>query len=169
MKLPSQFHSWPPAVVEAYICGLIPPNNDLDWAPKVRKHFPCLSVPTSFKVLSQALQRAKRILEGRVLTGRIALTANNTLWLDPVEERVTLESLLVTTAISSPQRCMLNEDLAQSNPGHLTTLAQTLGVPLSWQQPPLHISDCRCLSFIPPSFSLSLCVHVLNSSAFVGG
>ena len=151
VQLPSQFYSWPPAVVEAYICGLVPPNNDLDWAPKVRRCFPFLSVHMSFKTTSQALHRAKRMLEGRVLTGRVALTANSTLWLDPVEERVTLESLQVTTAISSPQRCMLSEGLAQTNPAHLTTLAQNLGVPLSWQKPPLLISDCRYLSFIHPS------------------
>lgn len=129
-------------VVETYICGLVPPNNDLDWAPKVRGLF-ATSLPVSVRILPQALQRTRGRLEGCVLTGRVALAANDTLWLDPVEERVTLESLHVTTAVSSPQRCMISEGLAEANPGHLTILAQTLGVHLSWQLTPLCISDCR--------------------------
>ena len=51
------------------------------------------------------------------------------MWLDPLEERVALGSVGVTTALSSPQQCIIGAGLAVRNPNHLSSLTMELGVP----------------------------------------
>ena len=48
-------------------------------------------ISASFTVSFQAVDISQRMLEGKVLYGKVALKCGETLWLDPIEQRITLE------------------------------------------------------------------------------
>ena len=68
------------------------------------------------------------------MTGRVCLSVRDTLWLDPIEERVTLKEVGVTMAVERPQSQMLKCGIALPNTDHLVKLAGMLGVELCWNE-----------------------------------
>ena len=60
------------------------------------------------------------------MIGRVALSHDTTMWVDPIEERVTLEGLRITTALFVPQKELIKAGLAAPNTQHLQQLRDIL-------------------------------------------
>lgn len=72
----------------------------------------------------------------------MALSLGGSLWLDPVEERMTLAEVGVNTAIERPQKQLLCWELAHNNPNHLKNLKKVL----NYENPriqPMNLTDCK--------------------------
>lgn len=79
----------------------------------------------------------------KVLTGKVVLTVDQTIWVDPVEERMELECVGVTTGLRSPQQTIVKAGLAMRNPTHLPDLADHLNVILNRHDSHSDIADMR--------------------------
>ena len=75
------------------------------------------------------------------MIGRVALSHDTTMWLDPIEERVVLEGLRITTALFVPQKEMIKAGLAAPNPKHLQQLRDVLTTHHNTECP--LYEDCR--------------------------
>ena len=91
----------------------------------------------------QAVDMSQQMFAGKVLTGRIALTVDQTMWVDPVEERMKLDYVGVTTGLRSPQQAIVKAGLAERNHTHLSALADHLDVILHHHDNHTHLADTR--------------------------
>ena len=66
LYLPERFFDSPAQVVEVYISGVRPKDNDLDWT-------------------TEALEYSRRMLEGKIMYGEVAVAFEQTLWLKVLE------------------------------------------------------------------------------------
>ncbi|XP_019853385.1 PREDICTED: uncharacterized protein LOC100641934 isoform X2 [Amphimedon queenslandica] len=137
--LPLSFLETPPLVIEAFLCGLIPPDNDTDWPPP--------SVGT-----------ATDMLLGHTLTGGITFSLQSSIWLDPVEERLELLSMGVVTAIDRPERRFIKEGISLKNTDHINMLKNCLVDNSQDSQPYLLFRDM--VTETPPNNSPELQVKL---------
>ncbi|XP_072051712.1 uncharacterized protein [Amphiura filiformis] len=105
LKLPARFHSIPFQAIEVYICKVKPVDKDRRWTEHADRH------------INNQIYR-------RTLEGKIALSLGNTVWLDPLVERVYLEDLKSTGININVRQELLDNGFAETNPEHLSKLRQ---------------------------------------------
>ena len=74
---------------------------------------------------------SRHMFNGKVLTGKVVLTVDQAIWVDPVEERMELGCVGVTTGLRSPQQALVKAGQAVRNQTHLPDLADHLDVILN--------------------------------------
>ncbi|CAH1780075.1 unnamed protein product [Owenia fusiformis] len=102
-KLPDNLLEIPPQAVQVYLCRIKPYDMDIAWP------------------LKSVVYVDKKIC-GCEMDGRIVLSLNNTLWLDPLVHREYLPTLKMTTNAYELRREILQNNLAIENPDHINLL-----------------------------------------------
>lgn len=64
------------------------------------------------------------MLLGSTLTGGIALSLLDSIWLDPVEERLELQCVGVVTAVERPQRRFIRNGISLDNSDHVNMIKE---------------------------------------------
>ena len=90
LVLPDEFLSVPAQVAEVFLCGVRPVEMDHDWCEEVMMRASGMGNYFNHANIPQAIELSQNMLEGEVLFGVIAAQHGQTLWLDPVEHRVSL-------------------------------------------------------------------------------
>ncbi|XP_033626498.1 uncharacterized protein LOC117289469 [Asterias rubens] len=103
LRLPDHLSIIPHQVVEIVVCRIKPLDGDTDWT-------------------TQAGFFVHNKIHDKQLEGKIILNLNNTLWVDPLVQRVHLPSLQTTVNIHNIRQELLEEGYAEDNPEHITNL-----------------------------------------------
>lgn len=158
LALPERYLATPPLIIEAFICGLIPMDGDIDWPPEVNLIFESIVIFYFIFLLLQSISIAVKLFKGCVLVGRVALSHGNTLWIDPIEERVTLNHLKINTALFVPQTKIIDEGLASPNPGHLSQMRKALNRSENGDNPTYN--DCRLVVIVNKTTPISIFIKI---------
>ncbi|XP_038070422.1 uncharacterized protein LOC119739516 [Patiria miniata] len=103
MRLPDHLYSKPYQAVEIYVCRVKPVDDDTEWT-------------------TQAGFFVHDMIHDKQMEGKINLSLDNTLWLDPVVQRVHLPSIKTTVNMYNVRQELLDAGLAVDNPEHITKL-----------------------------------------------
>ena len=91
----------------------------------------------------QAVDKARSLLERRTLVGPVSLSLPCTLWIDPIEERVVLNDVGVSTALGRPQTELVRVGVACKNPNHLMKLRSVLDMEISSEIESMKFDSCK--------------------------
>ncbi|KAJ8041792.1 DEAD-box ATP-dependent RNA helicase 20 [Holothuria leucospilota] len=100
MALPAAFKSIPYQAVEIVACGVMPPDKENSWT-------------------TQANLKIHNSIHGLELEGKVVLSLGNTMWLDPVVQRIKLPDLKGTVHFCNVRRDLIENDFGVSNPSHI--------------------------------------------------
>ncbi|XP_036366830.1 putative ATP-dependent RNA helicase TDRD12 [Octopus sinensis] len=103
--IPDQFARVPYQAVEIFLCRLQPVDCDVRWSNFANSY-------TNLWV------------ESKMLYGKIQFVTKNSLWLDPLLERIFLKDINSVTNGTSLRRELLDQKLAVDNPEHLVLLRE---------------------------------------------
>ncbi|XP_067651475.1 uncharacterized protein [Haliotis asinina] len=106
LTLPAHLKEVPYQAVEVYLCRVKPMDNDTEWTEKANMFI--------FEELNEITE----------LDACIVLSFGNTLWLDPLVQRVTMETINMTTNHMRVRDELLKHSLGSNNPKHIQQLYQ---------------------------------------------
>ena len=89
------------------------------------------------------MDKARSLLERRTLVGPVSLSLPSTMWIDPIEERVVLRDVGVSTALGRPQTELVRIGVACKNPNHLMKLRSVLGMEVSSEIESMKFDSCK--------------------------
>lgn len=104
-KLPNDFQSWPPLVVNLVLCNLSPCRNELEYRITVSN-------------------RAKHLLQGKIFNAKIWLSIGNTVWVNPMVEYYVDPDTGKHCKGQSVRLALIDDKLAEFNGHHLDDLMQ---------------------------------------------
>ncbi|XP_033107730.1 uncharacterized protein LOC117109479 isoform X2 [Anneissia japonica] len=103
LGLPAHLYHIPFQVVEVFLCHLRPKDQDTDWT-------------------NQASAFVHNLTYHKELCGRVLLSLGNTLWLDPLVERVQLSTIKTVVNEHNVRLELLRAGFADHNPEHMKLL-----------------------------------------------
>ncbi|XP_046549507.1 uncharacterized protein LOC124259410 isoform X2 [Haliotis rubra] len=106
LTLPAHLKEVPYQAVEVYLCRVKPMDSDSEWTEKANTFI--------FEELNEITE----------LDACIVLSVGNTLWLDPLVQRVTMETINMTTNHMRVRDELLRRGLGSNNPKHVQQLYQ---------------------------------------------
>ncbi|XP_071092344.1 putative ATP-dependent RNA helicase TDRD12 [Haliotis cracherodii] len=106
LTLPGHLKEVPYQAVEVYLCRVKPMDKDSEWTPRANMFI--------FEQLDEITE----------LEACVVLSFGNTLWLDPLVQRVTMETIKMTTNHMRVRDELLKNGLGSNNPKHIEQLYQ---------------------------------------------
>ncbi|XP_071824728.1 putative ATP-dependent RNA helicase TDRD12 isoform X2 [Apostichopus japonicus] len=105
LALPKAFKNIPYQAVEIICCGAMPPDKENQWT-------------------TQANLAIHNMIHGEELEGKIVMSLGNTLWLDPVVQRIKVPDLKTHINRFNVRLELIEKDFAVPNPTHLEKIKE---------------------------------------------